>query len=318
MKTNLVLCYHRISQVDSGGQSLLSVKASEFKWQLRYLKKFLTVTSLQVCLSPHSEKSVAITFDDGYADNLHIALPILEEEQVPAAFFISTGYLDTGLFFLPDLLDEAFKDDRSKFYFEALFQRYDLYSPLTDLNYWKVHDLVCELPEVKFAAILSELSKEFGEAVLRSDPFRRPLTVEELKILANGSCVQIGGHTVNHRRLAALESIDFEKEVIVCMEKLASIGVATTNHFAIPFGQRRDFTQEQLDWLTGRGFVSLSTTPLGIVRATPAEAVPRLCVQDWGKAKFITIVFLVRLAASCPRTWRLLLQLRRNLLNWRP
>ena len=41
-------------------------------------------------------RSVAVTFDDGYADNARIALPILREARVPATFFIATSYLDGG------------------------------------------------------------------------------------------------------------------------------------------------------------------------------------------------------------------------------
>jgi peptidoglycan/xylan/chitin deacetylase (PgdA/CDA1 family) len=37
-----------------------------------------------------------ITFDDGHADNFHIALPILQGHGLPATFFIATGFLDGG------------------------------------------------------------------------------------------------------------------------------------------------------------------------------------------------------------------------------
>jgi peptidoglycan/xylan/chitin deacetylase (PgdA/CDA1 family) len=42
------------------------------------------------------ERSLAITFDDGYADNHDVALPILTRHRLPATFFIATGFLDGG------------------------------------------------------------------------------------------------------------------------------------------------------------------------------------------------------------------------------
>ncbi len=44
-------------------------------------------------------RSLAITFDDGYADNQQIAAPILRKLGLPATFFIATGYLDGGRMF---------------------------------------------------------------------------------------------------------------------------------------------------------------------------------------------------------------------------
>ena len=49
---------------------------------------------------------VAITFDDGYADNLHAALPRLEARGLPATFFITTGYVDSGRAFWWDELEQ--------------------------------------------------------------------------------------------------------------------------------------------------------------------------------------------------------------------
>src|SRR5690242_1236069 len=41
-------------------------------------------------------RAACITFDDGYADNVEIALPILQKHGVHATFFVASGFLDGG------------------------------------------------------------------------------------------------------------------------------------------------------------------------------------------------------------------------------
>src|SRR5450631_76744 len=55
--------------------------------------------------------ALAITFDDGYADNLSIAAPILRKHGLPATLFIATGYLDGGCMW-NDRVIEAFRATR--------------------------------------------------------------------------------------------------------------------------------------------------------------------------------------------------------------
>ena len=41
-------------------------------------------------------RAACITFDDGYSDNYHIAMPILQQHGLPCTFFIATGFMDGG------------------------------------------------------------------------------------------------------------------------------------------------------------------------------------------------------------------------------
>ena len=54
------------------------------------------------------ERALAVTFDDGYADNLQVAMPILNRLGLPATFFIATGFLDGGCMW-NDTVIESFR-----------------------------------------------------------------------------------------------------------------------------------------------------------------------------------------------------------------
>ena len=90
----IVLVYHRVATLSSDPE-MLAVTPENFRAQMRYLKENVSLVRFEEDWTKASKPAVAITFDDGYADNALAALPILEEVGVPATFFISTGTIGT-------------------------------------------------------------------------------------------------------------------------------------------------------------------------------------------------------------------------------
>ena len=88
-----VLMYHMVSPHRSGAKfNGLRVTPEHFEAQLAWLKRegwhFFTVSELWEQWDTLPAKSVAITFDDGYADNLHNALPLLEKYDAKATIYM--------------------------------------------------------------------------------------------------------------------------------------------------------------------------------------------------------------------------------------
>ena len=95
-----ILMYHRIAtpDVDPWG---LSVSPERFAEQVHALRARRTILSMDAFVArlqsgdlPHD--AVALTFDDGYLDNLRQAKPILEAAEIPATVFLTTGRIGTG------------------------------------------------------------------------------------------------------------------------------------------------------------------------------------------------------------------------------
>ena len=101
-----VLLYHRVS--DSVRDNL-TVGVAQFDRQIALLRANCQVLSIEEVVSvdrvsPAPKPMVCVTFDDGYLDNYTNAAPILQRHGVPAAFFVSTGIIDTSSSFPHDIL----------------------------------------------------------------------------------------------------------------------------------------------------------------------------------------------------------------------
>jgi hypothetical protein len=98
-----VLLYHRVvgDDVDPALRPLLAgaVGRREFRTQMHYLARHYRVVPLAELIARRHEPDnrVAITFDDGYADNLWHALPVLKELGLPATVFAVADYVGTVL-----------------------------------------------------------------------------------------------------------------------------------------------------------------------------------------------------------------------------
>lgn len=96
----MILLYHRVASSNNDSHKLC-VSPENFQKQVEYLKENFKVIPLVQLVQNIKTKgiqnnSIIITFDDGYADNLHNALPILEEFNVPATVFLTAGYVDSN------------------------------------------------------------------------------------------------------------------------------------------------------------------------------------------------------------------------------
>lgn len=101
----VVLYYHRVADVDP---TPWTISRADFSAHLDYLQAHFELISLsevhqRLCRGWNDRPAVAITFDDGYAENMDFALPLLVERQIPCLYYVSTTHVFNQVSFPHDL-----------------------------------------------------------------------------------------------------------------------------------------------------------------------------------------------------------------------
>jgi peptidoglycan/xylan/chitin deacetylase (PgdA/CDA1 family) len=212
-----ILLYHRITDLARDPWSL-AITPQRFDEQLAVIRRDAVCLPLETFLTQHvagqlPRNAVAVTFDDGYADNLHEALPILERHQVPATIFVMTSFIDSASETWWDRLEQVVHE------VPALPVSVEL-SVGGSLFRWQRPDLATDdsaraslLAAVAEAvsmgetaareAALADLWQRLG-TMPRLRPTHRGLSLAELRQLAANPLITIGAHTRTHPYLARI------------------------------------------------------------------------------------------------------------------
>lgn len=282
----LVLIYHRVATLPSDPHQL-AVSPENFLNHMMYIKNNFPVLRFEDTWSNIKELSIVITFDDGYADNIRSALPILEKVGVPATFFISTGYLGSQREFWWDDLERILLQERvlpSTFTFhdamygntwptESYPERHNLYQ--------NFHQLVRKVDAARRADWFRQLRvwADLGEEGRTS---HRIMTIHELQELASSNLVTIGAHTVSHTPLAVLPYDQQQQEIFESKRQLEELTGRNISVFSYPFGGKGDYTPESVQLCRKAGYIrSASNYPGQVHRWTDSHQIPRNLVRNW-------------------------------------
>jgi len=269
--------------------------------QLRELSQALHYGNL-------ADRSVVITFDDGYADNLHNAKPLLERHDVPATVFVASGYVGRKREFWWDELDRLLLQpgalpERLQLIVNGNTYQWELgeaaYYTVEDFRRhrgWRAwdksptprHHLYTSLYEVLRPASEEERRRKLSE--LRrwtvTAPARRSnhraLSLEEIDKLQEGGLLEVGAHTVTHPVLSALPPVSQRHEIGKSKARLEKILDHPVSSFAYPYGKPRDYTAETVDIVRQAGFACACSGFAGLVRRSSDRfQLPRVYVRNW-------------------------------------
>jgi peptidoglycan/xylan/chitin deacetylase (PgdA/CDA1 family) len=310
--TALILLYHRVTEAMSDPWSLC-VTSTHFTEHLETLRRHARIIQLQELVdglenSALPDRSVVITFDDGYADNLHNAKRVLERYEAPATVFITTGYIGHSREFWWDTLEELFLGpgrlpeslhltiDGCVFQWELGEAAYYDHTTFWSHRRWRAQDdpptprhnlyrilweHLVPMADGERRRILDELLAWAGvDPPVRST--HRSLSVEEVRALAGTELVDIGAHTVTHPALAALPAALQRDEVTQSKAHLEELLGRPVRWFAYPYGSSGTYTEESVGLVRQAGFAAAcSALPGPVELRADRFQLPRVQVYDW-------------------------------------
>ncbi len=261
-----ILIYHRVL---AEKDSLLNAEpdAETFNWQMELLAQYFRPVPLFQALQELAEGevypgTVCVTFDDGYADNFEVALPILKRWNVPATFFIATNYLEPGRMWNDTVIETVRRFEGSEvdlsdlgFGVEKLstivHRRALIRKVLSSLKYMPLTDR-------------SSAAELLGERVTDL-PNNLMMSAQQVQQLSTAG-MEVGAHTVNHPILSRLTEKESKCEILESVNQLETLIGRRPRFFAYPNGRpEEDYTTRDRQLVESIGLKAAVSTHHGAI-----------------------------------------------------
>ena len=182
-----------------------------------------------------AERTAAVTFDDGFADNLTTALPILEEFNVPATVYVATGFIErTVRPFQYDLASLICQSETVRFEWNGIKQTWHLDgASQRESCYSSIYRMLKPASAKCRTAAMSELTSQCEDP---PDHAERYLCWERLRELAASPLITIGGHTHQHLVLDAVDHNEMRTDIAKGKQLLEKQLGEPITHFSFPYG----------------------------------------------------------------------------------
>jgi peptidoglycan/xylan/chitin deacetylase (PgdA/CDA1 family) len=315
----IILAYHRVTNLATDPQ-MLAVTPANFAEQLAILREHFNLITLRemtqrLATGQPIAGCVALTFDDGYADNLYEAKPLLERHLVPATVFIASNHIGASAEFWWDELERlllqpgtlpstltlaignreySWQIDDDADYGPAAFERNRDWNVTQSKNisgrhviYRALHGQLGLLSTRQREQALDSL-RRWANTSSTARATHRTVTATEVIALAAGDCVEIGAHTASHPVLSMLTEKEQEIEIRRSTHRLAEIIGKPIKSFAFPYGSLTDYGGETVRLVKAMNFdCACSTFPDVVRQGCDRFQLPRFMVRDWNGEEFL-------------------------------
>ncbi len=288
----VILIYHRVIELEHDPQ-FLSVKPENFYNQIKHLRESYNLVSIDEfsflinTKKKIPEKTLILTFDDGYFDNYLNAVPILEQLNSQALFYICTELIDTKKEIWWDELERIFllnqklpgylklKISDREYFFKTSIE--------AEINgtYLKLHPLIKYLSKDERNEVMKALLKWAGLEEEGRESHRFMSSAEVIQMSKSPSAV-IGAHTHTHTPLSILSYDEQRSEILKSKMILENITGKIIKHFSYPFGLKKDFNADTIRICDEMNFDFVCANYYSQVHQwTNKYSLPRILIRDW-------------------------------------
>jgi len=285
-----ILIFHRVL-VEPDPLFPFEVTAERFDRRLAALGQVFDLLPLPEAVARLREgtlpaRSACITFDDGYRDNVEVALPILKRRGVHATFFVATGFLDGGRMWNDTVIETVRRTVLPDLDLQGIgLGRVALGDlPARRQALQALIRAIKHLPPAEREQAVAAVAAA-GEADLPADLMMSSAQVRQL----SDAGMEIGGHTASHPILARMPAGEAQREIDDGRRRLAEITGRSVRLFAYPNGKPgSDYLPEHAAMVKQMGFeAALSTTPGVSTAASDPYQLPRFTPWDSGDTRFV-------------------------------
>jgi peptidoglycan/xylan/chitin deacetylase (PgdA/CDA1 family) len=258
----LILYGHRVAGDDEG--YLQGLKPEWFAEQIAYLARHYEIIPLDTlveCLEEGREppeRSVVLTLDDGFRDNLEAALPVLEAHRIPATIYVVTRSLSSGELPWSERLGTLMQQTQvtqvvhpmlgeAPFLLEQPSQRREAYS--------RIKSAIATLGQKDRDAVIEDLTERL-EVCLPTD---RMLSWKDARYLMSRG-ISIEGHSYSHALLGRVSEQEARYEIERCMSDLRDQLGLERPHFCFPGGSQSEVSRQLVKAAGFRSFFRSTPT----------------------------------------------------------
>ncbi len=195
-----------------------------------------------------NRRFVCFTFDDGYRDNMTLALPIFRRHQAPMTIYVCTGMVDRRADYWWGVIEEQVDRDTR---LQSPEQKELAYKALTERRH---ADILADHGD-------GNGDQETADSATLLD--RVMLSWKELAVLAEDPLVSLEAHTIHHWPTAQLDPATARQEIAAGRDVLAQRLGVEARHFAYPYGAAKDCGPRDFAITAELGFQTATTTRKG-------------------------------------------------------
>lgn len=261
-----VLIFHRVLEEPDPMDPDVPV-AAEFERRMGWVRDWFNVLPLGSAVERLFDgslpsRAMAITFDDGYADNELVAAPILSRLGLSATFFVSTGYLDGGCMWNDRVIESMRSCPRESIDLTSL--DLGVHALSTPAERCAAADAVLGAIKHFDAPRRLEVTESIVELAGRPPMPQLMMRPEQVRRLAAMGGMEVGGHTVSHPILARLSEAQAYAEMQDGKRALEGIIGQPVRLFAYPNGiPDLDYLAEHARMARECGFTAAVSTAWG-------------------------------------------------------